>query len=53
MYWVRNPILPTGEVRASDPYAAVHEAAADRDGQAVLQELRHVKAVREARLVRV
>jgi 4-amino-4-deoxy-L-arabinose transferase-like glycosyltransferase len=29
MYWVRNPILPTGAVRASDPYAAVHEAAAE------------------------
>jgi hypothetical protein len=29
IYWVRNPILPIGEIRASDPYAAVHEAAAE------------------------
>jgi hypothetical protein len=28
MYWVRNPILPIGEIRASDPFASVHEAAA-------------------------
>ena len=28
LYWVRNPLLPIGEIRASDPFAAVHEAAA-------------------------
>jgi hypothetical protein len=28
MYWARNPLLPIGEVKARDPFAAVHEVAA-------------------------
>jgi hypothetical protein len=29
LYWVRNPLLPIGSVRASDPFAAVRDAATD------------------------
>jgi hypothetical protein len=29
LYWVRNPLLPIGAVRASDPFTAVYEAAAE------------------------